>query len=184
MTKEKIILAALRLFLERGYSFVALTDVAQAAGMTKGGVYYYFTSKEQLVYAVFQYLFEQFETKYLGMLERSLSIREVLEQSLVVREMEGNKPGDLAPFAIEATQRFPDLQSLFEKSYAVVFRALCEKFAEAARKGEIKSDVDSEALAGTLLSMLHGCNLLGGSFYSVTLRQQMADNLWKLIMIG
>ena len=43
--KNKIIVAALRLFLLRGYKYVSLIDVAQEVGITKGGIYHYFENK-------------------------------------------------------------------------------------------------------------------------------------------
>ena len=44
--------AAVRLFASRGYANTSLEDVATAAGFTKGAVYYYFKSKENLLLSV------------------------------------------------------------------------------------------------------------------------------------
>lgn len=41
--------AALRVFAARGYRNANLEEVASAAGVTKGAVYYHFTNKEQLL---------------------------------------------------------------------------------------------------------------------------------------
>ena len=41
--------AALRVFAARGYRNASLEEVAAAAGVTKGAVYYHFTNKEQLL---------------------------------------------------------------------------------------------------------------------------------------
>jgi AcrR family transcriptional regulator len=48
----ELVAAALRLFSERGFAATRLDDVAAAAGVTKGTVYLYFESKEQLFEAV------------------------------------------------------------------------------------------------------------------------------------
>jgi AcrR family transcriptional regulator len=40
--------AALDLFAERGYGAVAMEDIAEAAGLTKGAVYYWFADKDDL----------------------------------------------------------------------------------------------------------------------------------------
>lgn len=45
----EILDAALRVFASRGYSATRLEDVAAAAGVTKGTVYYYFRNKEDLL---------------------------------------------------------------------------------------------------------------------------------------
>jgi AcrR family transcriptional regulator len=48
----EIIDSALSLFVEKGYAATRLDDVAKAAGVTKGTVYLYFASKEDLFKAV------------------------------------------------------------------------------------------------------------------------------------
>ena len=47
---REILDAALRVFAARGYSATRLEDVAAAAGVTKGTIYYYFENKEDLLF--------------------------------------------------------------------------------------------------------------------------------------
>jgi len=51
---EKILAAAFQLFAKTGYKGTTLERVATLAGLTKGAVYYYFKSKEQLFLRVLQ----------------------------------------------------------------------------------------------------------------------------------
>ncbi|MEV4342429.1 ScbR family autoregulator-binding transcription factor [Streptomyces sp. NPDC049590] len=51
-SRHNILLAAARAFAERGYPAVTMHDVAELSGMTKGAVYFHFTSKECLAVAV------------------------------------------------------------------------------------------------------------------------------------
>src|SRR5262252_8704646 len=48
----ELLAAALDLFVERGYAATRLDDVARRAGVSKGTVYLYFSSKEELFKAV------------------------------------------------------------------------------------------------------------------------------------
>lgn len=43
---------ACRLFAERGYAGTSLTDIADAVGLTRGAIYYYFKNKEALLEAI------------------------------------------------------------------------------------------------------------------------------------
>jgi AcrR family transcriptional regulator len=55
-TKEQILLAAERLFAERGYEGVSLREIGAAAGSSNNSaVQYHFGSKEQLVTAIFEH---------------------------------------------------------------------------------------------------------------------------------
>ena len=51
-TRARILASALDLFSSNGYSRTTLTDVASRLGMTKGAVYWHFTSKEALLMAL------------------------------------------------------------------------------------------------------------------------------------
>ena len=48
--KKEIALVALDLFAEKGFETTSISSVAEAAGIGKGTVYEYFTSKEELVF--------------------------------------------------------------------------------------------------------------------------------------
>jgi AcrR family transcriptional regulator len=47
-TAVKIVDAAGKLFMQRGYTAVSITDIIKAAGITKPTLYYYFPDKEEL----------------------------------------------------------------------------------------------------------------------------------------
>lgn len=49
---QELLAAALDLFVERGFAATRLDDVAKMAGVSKGTLYLYFTSKEELFKAV------------------------------------------------------------------------------------------------------------------------------------
>ena len=56
--KRKILQAASDIFVEKGFSNVVISDIAQAAGIGKGTVYEYFKSKEELFSELLAFLFE------------------------------------------------------------------------------------------------------------------------------
>lgn len=48
-TKTKILKTALKLFINKGFTDVSLNDLISNIGITKGGFYHYFNSKEELL---------------------------------------------------------------------------------------------------------------------------------------
>lgn len=48
-TKGKLVAAASRLFALRGYQSISVSDIAAAAGVTKGAFYHHYASKEDLL---------------------------------------------------------------------------------------------------------------------------------------
>lgn len=53
-TREMILNKAFCLFLDKGFSDVSINDIMQSAGITKGGFYYHFHSREELIFEVIQ----------------------------------------------------------------------------------------------------------------------------------
>jgi len=52
-TQQHIIEKALRLFSVKGYANTSISDILEATGLTKGGLYGHFRSKEDIWYAVY-----------------------------------------------------------------------------------------------------------------------------------
>jgi len=52
--KPEILDTAARLFSEKGYHAVSMRDIAKETGMLPGSLYYHFSSKENLLYSVYE----------------------------------------------------------------------------------------------------------------------------------
>ncbi|MDT0304450.1 TetR/AcrR family transcriptional regulator [Streptomonospora wellingtoniae] len=51
---DRLLSVATRLFAEQGFERTSVQELVSAAGVTKGAMYHYFTSKEDLLYAIYQ----------------------------------------------------------------------------------------------------------------------------------
>ncbi len=61
-TRQRLFTAAMKVVRERGVGRLTLDAVAQAAGVSKGGLLYHFPSKEALLVALTETVIAQFET--------------------------------------------------------------------------------------------------------------------------
>ena len=53
--REQLIKLALEQFIEKGYENTTITDLQKSFGLTKGGMYHYFNSKEEILDTVIEY---------------------------------------------------------------------------------------------------------------------------------
>ncbi len=60
-TANRILRQALKIFLEKGYHGTSIDDITHAAGLTKGALYWHFSSKEDLL----KRIVEDFEKQFL-----------------------------------------------------------------------------------------------------------------------
>lgn len=66
--REALIQIALELFLENGYENTTITQIMKAAELSKGGMYHYFSSKEEILDAVIQHgLLQELEKTKAGL---------------------------------------------------------------------------------------------------------------------
>jgi AcrR family transcriptional regulator len=191
VTKENIILAALRLFLLRGYRNVSLIDVAKEVGITKGGIYHYFGSKEELFHAGICYLFDFFEVKYIEFLSKETTFRGTLnfllngEQEAYLERLLHIKQGDYrsnnASLALEIMHNFPEIQERIDRSQLQLRDIIREKIQIAQETGEARRDLDAQVVATIVLSVSSGLNVLGKNLNTPEMHQQIIDSLWQLI---
>ncbi len=63
LVQDEIISAAVKLFSERGFRAVTIDDIASSIGFTKSVIYYYFKSKNQILWEIFARIWDSyFET--------------------------------------------------------------------------------------------------------------------------
>ena len=55
-TKEKILVAALRLFAVNGYEAVSVSQIAGELGITKGALYRHYKNKRDIFNCIFEYV--------------------------------------------------------------------------------------------------------------------------------
>ncbi len=194
MTKENITIAALRLFLLRGYKCVSLVDVANEIGITKGGIYHYFSSKEELLHVAIHHLFDRIEAKYIELFSSNISLCDTLNLIIVERELElyarrllGVEQGDYrinhASFALEVMHNFPELKERIDRSHEHFCNAIEQKLKKAIAEKKIRQDLDVSALAVLILSIVNGQNSLGKHIVTPTKRKEMMEIFWKLISV-
>ena len=53
-TRDRILAAALDLFIEQGYDKTSLREIAEQVGVTKAALYYHFESKEEILRTLFK----------------------------------------------------------------------------------------------------------------------------------
>jgi TetR/AcrR family transcriptional regulator, transcriptional repressor for nem operon len=103
-TRKRIIATAAELFLERGLAATGIADVMAAAGLTQGGFYRHFESKEQLIAeaseAAFDLGFERLGKAVAGMPARE-ALSKAVNMYLFQRQRPGSKLCPLAHLASE-----------------------------------------------------------------------------------
>ena len=194
--KNKIIIAALRLFLLRGYKYVSLIDVAQEVGITKGGIYHYFENKECLLYAAVQHLFVHVKGYIIGLFEGERKLKEVFYTLMVEQGIEQYvktminvqcvhevREVDEILFRLEIMQHFPRIHEQLNQDQMEICHALKNRVERAMEAGEIRTDIDAKSLAILGWTVLNGQKSTPFFFCNAQVRRQTFDVLCQVLAL-
>lgn len=171
-TKHKIIRVSFELFLEKGFSEVSTNDIIREAGITKGGFYHYFKSKEDLIAEVIEkficpffktpidYITEKLKKEKFG------DIKEKLKYCYTtIPEIEAGE--EFGEIGIVDFRNFHLLMFEGMKKYEYLAKIRCDYsrrrrkliediLEEGKREGIISKQVDSKAYATTMSALRDG----------------------------
>jgi len=172
-SKERILAGAKELFLARGYAGTTVDAICEKAKLTKGSVYYFFDSKEDLGLAVLDWSLRRATQMlasgpYVGIVdpvEKALAFLEHLEKCS--REL-WSGGCLLGSFSVELA----DTNSRMQKAVAKMFQAVADVFAEQlqpiAAQCTGKQAPRASELADTLLGILEGSIILAKAYRDPT----------------
>jgi AcrR family transcriptional regulator len=66
-TKERILTVAIDQFAQKGFDAVSLREIAEAAGVRKATLYYYFTSKDEILEKILEYVLVRWDQSKVGL---------------------------------------------------------------------------------------------------------------------
>lgn len=181
--KQQIVDVAAELFHEKSYLATSLDDVAERIGFTKPAIYYYFKSKDDILFAIVDGI-----------------VDEALERIRAIAETDGSPAARLHALLVENTrvilenlaantvfynsrglltaEREQDVRRR-EREYTKVVRDL---YAEGVRAGELR-DIDPAVATSTLL----GASIWTYRWFDPEGRlshQRVAEDVAALLMDG
>ncbi|MHA6484261.1 TetR/AcrR family transcriptional regulator [Paenibacillus sp. strain BS8-2] len=136
-TMTQILRTASFLFMEHGYEKVSLESVAQACGLTKASVYYYFSNKSVLFTEALLFVLKMAYEQTASVIVGPGTLKERLQE--VARRHMRNQHVDFETMMREAQAELTEEQILKVRDReADIHRLLARLFAEAMDNGEMK----------------------------------------------
>jgi AcrR family transcriptional regulator len=189
--RQQLINAATELFSDKGFDATSTREIAVAAGINEALIFRYFTSKEDLFWAVL--------SKKLDGLGRRKRIRQLIDlqldprqtlvaiaEMMLVRNAEDMALSRLLLFGALRSGELSD--RLFRNYMSGVFESLSDFFRTGAENGSFKQGLDPSITARAFLGMLVYHNwvqeIMGGSRYETFDSQETAAQLVDLLLGG
>ncbi len=148
-SRRAILEAARPIFARDGYTAASLNQIIEASGLTKGGFYFHFPSKQALALAVVADHQQQWIARVgeeISRYERAVDRLYAAPRTIARHAAAGEGPTVLGKL-IEELARDPDLRDEVCGSIRVWIDTVTEHFAAAQAEGAIRADLDPAELA-------------------------------------
>ena len=166
--KERIIQSAIECFSKYGLDRTRMDDVAQKADLSKGTLYLYFKSKEDLFYVIcennLRVLKEQLSHIFATTKEDLVSNAEQFYENF--HKEEKRESEKVFCEIIAESARNPKLQKILYTQRIKTFNVVREYLDRQMEKGFFKKDTDTEAIASGFVALYDG--LIANEFLGVS----------------
>ena len=194
-SKDKISLAALKIFLQKGYDATSISDVVTECKVTKGGIYHHFKNKEELFIEAIDYLFDRFEELERTIYSESTNFKQILHEyfgslsniSEVLCTMTDSENLDVNNFYMLITNafiKFPQIRKKHGKLHLKNQEILVEIIKKAQQEGQIKDNIDCETMAFMINALAEGTMIYHIMTDGIDLKEKsekIFQNLWNSI---
>jgi AcrR family transcriptional regulator len=162
-SRGQILSTARRLFAERGYDGCTVSDIAQQAGMSQGNIYWYFSSKEELLKVILQDAFGALEALFSeieafpGTGVEKLGL--LLDRYIAFGDDQGGAEITTIIFSLVAQgdpQRLSDVEFDTAQIGAGYQQSLAAILAQAQSEGGVMPGIDPNLLAMFFFSFFNG----------------------------
>jgi AcrR family transcriptional regulator len=159
-TRERIVMAAMELFWEKGYGSTSIADILRKAGANSGSLYHFFPAKQDVLTAVLDAYFHGIRPMLLDPawegvddpLERVFVLLARYRQFLIDTDCFYGCP--IGSLALELHEPDPAVRERLVANFSAWTGAIEECLAAAS--GRLPADVDRKALAQFVLTTMEG----------------------------
>lgn len=179
--RAQILEAALRCFGSKGYHAATMDDLARAAGLSKGSLYWHFRSKQEVFLALFDAFADEVFRAWDGALSEEEDTLVLFRRyAEIVLERLGSYRYLLLSWAEFLSH--PEARERMAAIYATSRAKLGELVERGVRRGELR-DLPCEAVAATLTAALEGMLLQAMVDPEFDVGAQL-PTLWEVVQGG
>lgn len=163
--RSRLVQAASAVFAEKGYASTRVADIAVRADVGKGTVYEYISSKEELLFAVFESINHDITARMKTVLDDDEPTQEQLFNLLRLGAEVITEQVELQPVVLDfwAASRGSGIEDRYREalvaSYALYRKLVTDFILAGQRRGEFRSDIDAEALAVMVVATVDGLGI-------------------------
>ena len=162
-TREKILYAAFCEVHLNGFQAASIQNIINSAGVTKGALYHYFSSKDEIGYALLDEVFTQYiENTFINVLRDTddpiaALVAHLNDTGAQMSEEDIALGCPLDHFSQEMAPIDAEFQKRLDRLYKKKNTAMVEALKRGQMAGNVTRDVSAESIALMINATLQGC---------------------------
>jgi AcrR family transcriptional regulator len=160
--RNQILEAATKVFARMGFNRARMDDIVEESGLSKGALYWYFKSKDDIITAILDRLVGREATELRSMLDDPRPVREKLTDFLQSAIADITRMRPLMPILIEfwgLQLRRKTIRQVIGKYYQQYFETLTPVIQQGIDRGEFRP-MDAKQAAVAIGAIMEGTILL------------------------
>src|SRR5215475_5125094 len=156
---DKIYFVSAKIFCEKGYDASSMSDIADAVGITKAGIYHHVKSKQDLLFAIMNFAMDRLEVRVItpaqAIADAEQRLRAILRNHALLI-IEGSAPEGYSPLTVlndEMAGLTPAHRRKVQQRKRVYLDLMRDTLRQLKDEGKLK-DVDATVAAFSLFGML------------------------------
>ena len=154
--REKIVHAAITAFSKYGYDRTRMDDIADTAKLSKGTLYLYFKSKEELFYAISENNIRDLKEHLSALFTKSEDLVSDSQKFYVNFRKASEQSDEIFLETIAESSRNQKLQDMLYHQRLKVLDVVTEYLSLQIKKGFLDSDMDIDAVSLGLVALYDG----------------------------
>lgn len=181
--RKEIIRKAATLFNITGYFNTSMDDIAEAVGLRKPTLYYYVSSKEEILYLIHEELIDHLISLHQSRLNTRMTNAQLLQEVMIdILEQIGEFPGYVRAFFDHYRELSGDMKTQIDGKRDAYFRMI----VDIVRQGEEQGEFQTNDPALSALAFFGMCNW-AYQWYNPKGRRrprEIALHFWDIFMHG
>jgi TetR/AcrR family acrAB operon transcriptional repressor len=162
ITRSHLLKAALSVFSQKGYLATTLDDIAQAAGVTRGAIYWHFKNKADIYQTLFKEFTRRGETVIVNSIAEGGDLLTILRSifvgqlTLIESDAEMRAFAELRLFKTGQVTELVEVHRQQVQAGTAIIESVTASICSGVEQGLIRPDLDPGDIARTFIAMQNG----------------------------
>ncbi|WCN38666.1 TetR/AcrR family transcriptional regulator [Aneurinibacillus uraniidurans] len=187
MNRHRVVEAAAKLFLEKGYAYTSIDELVRVSKVSKSNVYYHFSNKEELLAGVIEYWINTYNDAiekilvqdHLSVESRVMLFLTHLSQGIQEREFKGSCP--FITLYIQSPEQAAQMKEKIAGFFFELQARIGLLLKQGIERGEFRNNIHIHEVSALFVTNLEGALFISEALKDASVVTNTAQQFFNLL---